>query len=358
MAQHQARDSAAAFCEAFNLRVPILMAPMAGACPASLAVAIANAGGLGGCGVLLMQPDAIRQWVVDVRAATNGGFQLNLWIPDPPAKRDTAAEDAVRRFLGDWGPQVASDAGNVTPYDFDAQCEAMLQAGPAIISSIMGLYPDRFVARMKGKGIKWFATVTTVSEAKAAEQAGADVIVAQGMEAGGHRGAFDATKAEARMVGLFSLLPAVVDAVKVPVIATGGIADGRGVAAALLLGACAVQVGTAFLRCPEAKIATVWADAIGRATPEETVVTRAFSGRPGRSLATAYVRAANASSAPPPAPYPVQRGLTQPMRDAAVKQNDIERMQAWAGQSAGLARAEPAGEVVRRLWQEAQALLG
>jgi nitronate monooxygenase len=177
------------------------------------------------------------------------------------------------------------------------------------------------------------------------------------MEAGGHRGAFDATKAEARMVGLFSLLPAVVDAVKVPVVAAGGIADGRGVGAALLLGASAVQVGTAFLRCPEARVPTAWADAIGRTAPEETMVTRVFSGRPGRSIATAYVRAATAPTAPPPVPYPVQRGLTQAMRDAAVKGNDIERIQAWAGQSAGMARTEPAGEVVRRLWEEAEALL-
>jgi nitronate monooxygenase len=263
----------------------------------------------------------------------------------------------LRRFLNDWGPEVAPEAGSITPPDFEAQCEAMLEAGPQIISSIMGLYSNSFVARMKTKGVKWFATVTTVSEAKYAEAAGADVIIAQGMEAGGHRGAFDATKAEARMVGLFSLLPAVVDAVNVPVVAAGGIADGRGVGAALLLGASAVQVGTAFLRCPEARVPGAWADAIGRTAPEETMVTRAFSGRPGRSIATAYVRAAMGPTAPPPVPYPVQRGLTQAMRDAAVKANDIERIQAWAGQSAGMARTDPAGEVVRRLWEEAEGLL-
>jgi nitronate monooxygenase len=357
MSDHPAVARAAAFCETLSLRVPILMAPMAGACPASLAVAVANAGGLGGCGALLMQPDAIRAWASDARAGSNGGFQLNLWIPDPAPRRDAAAEDAVRDFLRNWGPEVAREAGDGKPPDFAAQCEAMLEAGPSIISSIMGLYPDRFVTRMKAKGIRWFANVTTVSEAKAAEDAGADVIVAQGMEAGGHRGAFDAAKAEARMVGLFSLLPAVVDAVKVPVVATGGIADGRGVAACLLLGASAAQVGTAFLRCPEAKVPSAWADAIGRALPEDTMVTRAFSGRPGRSIATAYARAAADPTSPAPAPYPVQRGLTQAMRDAGSKANDIGRIQAWAGQSAGMARADTAGNVVRRLWEDAQALI-
>ena len=357
MSDHPAIARAGAFCETLSLRVPILMAPMAGACPASLAVAVANAGGLGGCGALLMQPDAIRAWASDVRAGSNGGFQLNLWIPDPTPKRDAAAEDAVRRFLRNWGPEVAREAGNATLPDFAAQCEAMLEAGPPIISSIMGLYPDHFVTRMKANGIKWFATATTVSEAKAAEDAGADVIIAQGMEAGGHRGAFDATKAEARLVGLFSLLPAVADAVKVPVVAAGGIGDGRGLAAALLLGASAVQVGTAFLRCPEAKVSGAWADAIGRTLPEDTMITRWFSGRPGRSIATGYVRAAADPTAPAPAPYPVQRGLTQGMRDAAIKENDIERIQAWAGQSARMAKPDAAGAVVRRLWDDAQALL-
>jgi nitronate monooxygenase len=357
MPTHPALARAAAFCEQFNIRAPILMAPMASACPPSLAIAIANAGGLGGCGALMLQPQAIRQWAADVRAGTNGGFQFNLWIPDPPPKRDAAAEAAMRDFLANWGPPVPPEAGNLVLPDFQAQCDALLEASPAVVSSIMGLYPDRFVARMKDKGIKWFATVTTISEAKEAERAGADAVIAQGMEAGGHRSTFDVSQAETRLVGLFSLIPGVADAVSIPVVATGGIADGRAVAAALMLGASAVQIGTAFLRCPEAKIPSAWADAIGKAAPEDTIITRTLTGRPARSIATDYVRAAMAPTAPPPAPYPVQRGLTQPMREAAAKANNLAAMQAWAGQSARLARAEPAGEVVQRLWQETQALL-
>ena len=151
MSQHPALARAAAFCDTFDLRVPILMAPMAGASPASLAIAVANAGGLGGCGALLMQPDAIGKWATEVRAGSNGAFQLNLWIPDPPPRRDAAAEDAVRRFLRDWGPEVAPEAGDVRPPDFAAQCEAMLEAGPSIISSIMGVFPEHFVARHEEK---------------------------------------------------------------------------------------------------------------------------------------------------------------------------------------------------------------
>lgn len=345
------------FCERFGLRVPILLAPMAGACPPSLSIAVAKAGGMGAAGALLMSPDAIAKWMQDFRASSNGAVQLNLWIPDPPPVRDAAHEAKVRDFLGRFGPPVPEDAGDATPPDFAAQCEALLQAGPAVVSSIMGVYPKEFVARLKERGIVWFATATTVAEALAAEAAGADVIVAQGAEAGGHRGAFDPAEAERRAVGLFALLPAVVDAVRVPVVATGGIGDGRGVAAALALGASAAQVGTAFLRCPEAKLAPAWADALAKTKPEDTVISRAFSGRPGRSIATDYALAALAPEAPAPAPYPVQRGLTAAMREAANKANDLQTMQAWAGQSAAMARAEPAEDVVARLWQHARKLL-
>lgn len=340
------------FCDAYGLQVPILMAPMAGACPASLAIAVANSGGMGACGCLLMQPDEIAEWARQMRAGSNGAFQLNIWVPDPDPLRDPAHEEQLRAFLGQWGPKVAAeDAEGVMP-DFDAQCDAMLAAGPHIISSIMGIFPAPFVARMKERGIKWFATVTTVTEALAAEAAGADVIVAQGMEAGGHRGAFKADDAARSLVGLFALLPAVVDAVRLPVVATGGIADARGVAAALVLGASAVQIGTGLLRTPEAGISPIWADAIGNALPEGTVATRGFSGRLGRSIRTIYTDAAEVG--PTPAPYPIQRNMIKPMRASAT---NIDTMQAWAGQSARLARAEPAASLITRLWNEARGML-
>ncbi|MCB2098333.1 MAG: nitronate monooxygenase [Parvularculaceae bacterium] len=347
-----------AYARSLGLSAPIMLAPMAGVPAPALSIETAKAGGMGACGVLFMQPKEIADWVEQFRTAGVSAFQLNTWTPQPAPSRDAAQEKRIREFLNRWGPEVAEGAGDSTPPDFNAQCEAMLAARPTAISSIMGLFPPDYVRRMKEAGVKWFATATTVAEAKAAQAAGADAVIAQGAEAGGHRGAFDAACAAPSMAGLFALLPSIVDAVDVPVIAAGGVADGRGVAAALALGASAVMIGTGFLRCPEAGLPSSWADALADAQPDDTIVTRAFSGRPGRSLATLYARAAEAADAPSPAPYPVQRGLTAPMRAEAARDNDVSRMQAWAGQAARLAPARPAARVVEDLWRSAQDILG
>ncbi len=342
---------AQAFADRFGLRIPILMAPMAGACPPALARAVCDAGGMGALGALLLDGKAMAHWVKSVREHGEAALQINLWIPDRAPDRDSVHEHQIATWLASFSPAVDASVIDVGLIDFDAQCEALIAARPAVASSIMGLFPSSVVARLKSSGIAWFATVTTVAEARAAAAAGADAIVAQGAEAGGHRGSFEPAQADQRAAGLFALLPQVVDAVTVPVIAAGGIADARGIAAALALGASAVQIGTGLLRCPEANIAPAWADAIGASEPDGTRLTRAFSGRWGRAIANDYVRAA--ATGPEPAPYPIQRALTAPMRAVASRDNDLSRMQAWAGQGGALAVAQPASLLLARLWREA-----
>lgn len=343
----------AAFCERYGLDVPIVQAPMAGACPPGLAVAVAEAGGMGADGAVLDSPEAIGDWARRFREGSSRAFQMNLWIPDETPSADSGEEPA-RRFLERFGrPGEAAGGAPV----FTEQCDALLAARPTVISSIMGLFEPAMVERIHAAGIAWFACATTLEEALAAERAGADVVVAQGVEAGGHRGTFDPDTAGRTGVGLLALVPQLVDALRVPVVATGGIADGRGVAAALILGASAVQVGTAFLRSPEAGVAAAWSEQLAAAAPETSVLTRAYSGRPGRALPTDYVRAWAADDAPAPARYPVQRALVGQWRRGQPTGEGVDRTNHWAGQAARLAVAESASVITRELWSGAREYL-
>jgi nitronate monooxygenase len=354
---------ARAFAVTQGLLYPVLQAPMAGVPSLPLAVGVVRGGGMAGMGALLLAPDALADWVARFRARAGPAarLQLNLWAPDPPPRRDRKHEARVAAFLAHHGPAVPPGAADAPLPPFEAQLDAVVAARPAVLSTIMGLLTAAQAARLREAGVDWWATVTTVAEARAALAAGADALVAQGAEAGGHRGAFDATRACDEAVGLFALLPAVADAAAAcgkPVIAAGGIADARTAAAALLLGASAVQVGSALLRCPEADIAPAWQAALAGAAPEGTRLTRAFSGRWGRALATDYVHAAAAPEAPEPAPYPVQRGLTAAMRKAAEAAGDLQHLQAWAGQGVALARPAPVAAWLPALWRDTEALLG
>ncbi|MDC1382022.1 nitronate monooxygenase [Candidatus Puniceispirillum sp.] len=340
------------FCRAYGLRMPIIMAPMAGASPTELAAAVSNAGGMGACGVLPLKPDQISIWAKKFRSETNGAFLLNSWVPDPEPIQNSSHEKLMRAFLSSFGPEVPPVDASTFQISFEEQCQAMLEACPNVISSIMGLYEPAFVNKMKRQGIKWFATVTSVTEALMAQQAGADALVVQGSEAGGHRGNFYSDYDQSS--GLMALLPVISDVINLPLIATGGIADSRSISAAILLGASAVQIGTGLLRTPEAAIKSAWADAIKVTRPEDTIITRAFSGKPGRAIRNLYTDAAHKKDSPIPTPYPVQRALTEGMRSNASDKNKIDNMQAWTGQAASLAKEMNARDLVTSLWSEVE----
>lgn len=340
----------------FGIDLPILLAPMAGATTPALCAAVSNAGGLGGHGVTTLPPDGLRADIAAIRSASNRPFHLNFFAHEAPPG-DGEAGPAMRAMLqGLWtekglGALPAAEAS--WPTFHEAQLEVVLETRPDVVSFHFGLPDQALVDRVKGAGCKVLCSATGPAEAIELEKRGVDAVIAQGFEAGGHSGIFLSDPMRGAMTTM-TLVPQVADAIGLPVIAAGGIMDGRGIAAALMLGAAGVQVGTAFLSCPEAATSPAHRAALlaARDKGTATMLTRGVSGRPARGLENRLLAAVKALEAEA-APFPMQNPLTRPL--SATGDADLAVM--WAGGGAALSRALPAAELVARLVAETEAAL-
>jgi nitronate monooxygenase len=340
---------------------PIIQAPLAGGGDTpELVAAVCEAGAMGFIGAAYLTPEQSVATARAVRAKTTRPFGINLFAPLPapvlPANPALALA-RVAPFYAELGLAPPTSIPATGGFVFDDQLAAALDSGAAAFSFTFGVLPARAIAAIKARGMTVLGTATTVAEAVALEKAGVDAIVAQGSEAGGHRGSF-AGSFEAGMIGTTALVPQISDAVAVPVIASGGIMDGRGIAAALALGADAVQLGTVFLTCDEAGIPDVYKAAITAAGGDETRLTRAFSGRPARGIVNRFMtEIERPDTADAILPFPLQNSLTRPLRAAAAKAGRADMLSLWAGQGARLARRQSAAALVARLAEETAAAL-
>jgi len=341
-----------------GLSHPIVQAPLAGGgdTPA-LVAAVSESGALGFIGAAYLTAAQIAEASRAVRARTARPFGINLFAPRPALALPPDASAALARvapYFAELGlPPPAPPAP--APDAFDAQLAAALESGAAVFSFTLGVLPAPVIAAIKARGMFLLGTATTVEEAVTLERAGVDAVVTQGSEAGGHRGTF-AADFDAGLVGTIALVPQVVDAVGVPVVASGGIMDGRGIAAALALGAAAAQLGTAFLTCDEAGVPDAYKQAILAAREDGTRLTRAFSGRPARGIVNRFMTEMERDGAI--LPFPLQNVLTRPLRTAAARQGRAEFLSLWAGQGVRLARRQPAAALVARLAEEIEAAVG
>jgi nitronate monooxygenase len=338
-----------------GIQSPIIQAPMAGG-PSTpeLAAAVSNAGGMGSLGAAYSTPEQIKEDIRRTRALTRAPFNVNLFAGgyedkpgvDPAPMLATLEE--VHKALGLPAPSVPPVPSDPFPQQF----EALMEARPAVFSFTFGIPPRDALQRARAAAITVIGTATTLEEARLLAQAGVDAIVAQGAEAGAHRGTF-AGPFETSMVPTLELVRAIVREVSAPVIASGGLMDGHDVAAVLRAGASAVALGTAFLACPESGASGIYKRAILDAAKDTTVITRAFSGRPARGLANTWIEKFKGRE-DTILPYPLQNALTRPMRTAAAKRGDAGYLSLWAGQGVARARSMPAGELVRELMREMQ----
>ncbi|MGM9452090.1 NAD(P)H-dependent flavin oxidoreductase [Legionella bozemanae] len=343
--------------EKIGLKFPIIQAPMAGgATTPELVATVSNSGGLGSLGAGYMTPTEIRHALKTIRKLTNKPFAVNLFIPEEhyatAAQIQKSCAD-IKQSCHELNIEIESVA---KPYaqSFEEQIKVLLEEKIPVFSYAFGLLDSAWISKLKKNHTILIGTATTLAEARVLEESGIDAIVAQGSEAGGHRGTFIG-KAEDGLIGLFSLIPQFVDQIKIPIIAAGGIMDGRGIVAATHLGAEGIQMGTAFLSCFESGIPDVYKHALLTQQQDNTVLTRAFSGKLARGVRNQFIermelRKINILD------YPIQNALTNMMRKKTKEQNNIDFMSMWAGQSAPLCRNTSANELIRALVLEAEAL--
>jgi nitronate monooxygenase len=337
-----------------KIEIPIVQAPMAGADSVELARGVSSAGALGSLACALLSPDSVREGMRALRQGTMRAFNLNFFCHAMEAP-DIAAIEKWKSFLRPhyerWGLDIETVPEGRLRMPFDEEmCAVVEQLKPEVVSFHFGLPARELVDRLKKAGIKIMSSATSVREAEWLESRGCEAIVAQGVEAGGHRGMFLETNT-ATQAGLFALLPQVVDAVSVPVIAAGGITDARGVVAAFALGASGVQLGTAYLFCPEANVSPLYRQALAQATDNGTALTNLFSGRPARGILNRFLQQAGPMADAAPA-FPYAAKLVAPLRAASERAGSVDYMQMWAGQAARLATSMPAADFTHKLAED------
>jgi len=343
----------------FKIEHPIVLAPMAGVMDAQLAIAVAQAGGLASLPIAMLNEQQMREQVATFRAATTKPINLNFFCHTPPVPnnaREHAWREKLKPYYVEYGidPAASVPSSNRTPFDA-ARCTAVEEIKPEVVSFHFGLPAPALLGRVKAAGCVVLASATTVEEARWLEANGCDVVIAQGYDAGGHRGMF-LTDSLATQVGTFALVPQVVDAVKVPVIAAGGITDARGIAAAFVLGASAVQMGTAYIFCPESKIAPPHRAALKSVRDDGTVITNLQTGKPARGIVNRVMRELGPVNDVAPE-FPLAGGALAPLNAKALSQGSGDFLTMLAGQAAALGREMPARELTAKLVQETQALM-
>lgn len=344
----------------FGIDLPIVQAPMAGPVFSDMVIAVAEAGGLGSLPCATMDAPQIRQELQTIREATNKPINVNFFCHQPPTTdplREAGWQEQLKPYFIEMGldPEAPLPSSNRTPFD-DELCALVEEFRPEIVSFHFGLPETELLDRVRKTGAKILSSATTVAEARWLEDHGCDAIIAQGLEAGGHRGLFLSDDISIQL-GTFALVPQVVDAVKLPVIATGGITDARGIAAAFALGAAGVQIGTAYLFTPEARLADRHRAALQSQEAEETALTNLFTGRPARGIVNRIMRELGPMSQEVSA-FPLAGGPLAPLRKASENSAPGDFMALWSGQAAPLGRPMGAGELTRTLASEALERIG